>query len=69
MALLGKNCLNSEYNCAARKIFLMFEILAIVKQKGIPEYEWKLNFPENIPPYIEGQIWNYQPILEYVKEL
>ena len=51
------------------KIFLMPEVLVIIKQKGVPEYEWELNLPENIPPYIEGQIWNYQPILEYVKEL
>ena len=50
------------------KIFLMSEILDIVNQKGIPE-DWKLNLPENIAPYIEGQIWNYLPILEYIKGL
>ena len=47
----------------------MSEILDIVNQKGIPEEDWKLNLPENIAPYIEGQIWNYLPILEYIKGL
>jgi hypothetical protein len=51
------------------KIFLMSEILDIVNQKGIPEEDWNLNLPENMPTYIEGQVWNYKPIFEYIKGL
>lgn len=49
------------------KIFLISEILDMVKENGMPEEEWDFNLPENLTPYIEGQVWNYKPVLEYVK--
>ncbi len=49
------------------KIFLISEILEIIKQNGIPEEEWDFGLPENLTPYIEAQVWNRKLILEYVK--
>jgi hypothetical protein len=50
------------------KVFLKSEIIDLIEQNGIPEYEWKTNLPINLAPYIEGQVWNLQPIINYIKE-
>jgi hypothetical protein len=47
------------------KVFTVSEILSIVESKGMPEEEWETNLPSDLAPYIEAQVWNHEPLLEY----
>jgi len=49
------------------KVFTVSEILAIVESEGVPEDEWNTNLPSYLAPYIEAQVWNHEPLLEYGK--
>jgi hypothetical protein len=49
------------------KIFTHSEILSIVEKKGLPEEVWETSLPSNLAPYIEAQVWNHEPLLEYKK--
>jgi hypothetical protein len=49
------------------KVFTVSEILAIVESKGLPEEEWETNLPSDLAPYIEAQVWNHEPLMEYRK--
>ncbi len=51
------------------KVFTISEILLIVEARGLPEEEWKSNLPSDLAPYIEAQVWNHEPLLEYKKQL
>jgi hypothetical protein len=51
------------------KIFTLSEILAIVEEKGLPEDAWKTDLPAYLAPYIEAQVWNHAPLLEYKKRV
>ncbi|GAK56289.1 hypothetical protein U27_03251 [Candidatus Vecturithrix granuli] len=51
------------------KVFTVSEILLIVESKGLPEEEWKISLPKNFAPYIEAQVWNHEPLLEYKRQL
>lgn len=51
------------------QVFTKTEILAIVEDKGMPEEGWQTNLPPDLAPYIEGQVWNRQRVLEYVQSL
>jgi hypothetical protein len=51
------------------KIFTISEILAIVEAKGLPEEDWETNLPSDVPPYVEAQVWNHAPLLEYKKRV
>jgi len=47
------------------KVFTLSEIFFIVESKGLPEGEWKTNLPNDLAPYIEAQVWNHEPLMEY----
>jgi hypothetical protein len=47
------------------KVFTLSEILSIVARKGLPEEGWTTNTPDHVPHYIEAQVWNRKPLLEY----
>jgi hypothetical protein len=51
------------------KVFTLAEILAIVESKGLPEEGWKPGLPSDLAPYIEAQVWNHQPLVEYKSRL
>jgi hypothetical protein len=51
------------------KVFTVSEILLIVESKGLPEEEWKTSLPSDLAPYIEAQVWNHEPLLEYKRQL
>jgi len=44
------------------KVFTIDEIKDLISKKGFPEKDWDYKPPENIPPYIEAQIWNYEKV-------
>ena len=51
------------------KVFTISEILCLVDSKGLPEEEWNTNLPSDLAPYIEAQVWNHKPLLEYKRQL
>jgi hypothetical protein len=51
------------------KVFTLAEILAIVESKGLPEEGWETGLPSDLAPYIEAQVWNQQPLMEYKRRL
>jgi hypothetical protein len=51
------------------KVFTRSEILSIVEMKGLPEEAWETHLPSNLAPYIEAQVWNHKPLLEYKRRL
>jgi len=51
------------------KVFTVSEILSIVAARGLPEEEWETNLPSDLPPYIEAQVWNHGPLMEYKKHV
>ncbi len=48
------------------RVFTRAEILAIVELKGLPEENWDTHLPDDLAPYIEAQVWNEQPLLDYM---
>lgn len=53
----------SEYH---GKVFLLSEILSIIKKKGVPVEGWWGKLPEDFFPYIEAQVWNHTLLREYL---
>jgi hypothetical protein len=51
------------------KVFTLSEILSIVESSGLPGEKWGTNLPSAMPNYIEAQVWKYQPLLEYQRQL
>jgi len=51
------------------KVFTLSEIRAIVESSGLPGEKWGTNLPISMPNYIEAQIWNHEPLLEYKRQL
>jgi hypothetical protein len=51
------------------KLFKLSEILSIVEENGLPGENWGTNLPSHLANYIEAQVWNQKPILEYKKRL
>jgi hypothetical protein len=47
------------------KVFTLSEIRSIVESSGLPGEKWGTNLPSSIPNYIEAQVWNHEPLLEY----
>jgi hypothetical protein len=47
------------------RVFTVSEVLSIVELKGLPEENWKTNLPDDLAPYIEAQVWNHEPLVEY----
>ena len=51
------------------KLFTLTEVRSIVESKGLPGEKWGTNLPSFFANYIEAQIWNKEPLLEYQKQL
>src|SRR6056297_2528263 len=48
------------------KLFTLTEINAILNKKGLPDKDWWGNVPEDFLPYIEGQVWNQDKLLNFI---
>jgi hypothetical protein len=48
------------------KVFTLPEIIKIIDANGMPGEEWKTNMPGNLAHYIEAQVWNKKPLLEFI---
>jgi hypothetical protein len=51
------------------KVFTLSEIRSLVESNGLPGERWGTNLPSSMPNYIEAQVWNHQPLLEYKQQL
>ena len=51
------------------KVFTLSEIRSIVESLGLPGEKWGTNLPSSMPNYIEAQVWNHAPLLEYKRKL
>ena len=51
------------------KVFTLSEIRSLVEANGLPGERWGTNLPSSMPNYIEAQVWNHQPLLEYKYQL
>ena len=47
------------------KLFTLSEIRSIVESNGLPGEKWGTNLPSFLANYIEAQVWNHKPLLEY----
>lgn len=68
---LMENDKNPEYyqpGCHGQ-VFTLPEIRSLVQAKGMPEEGWTTNLPATFAHYIEAQVWNWQPLLEYRRSL
>ena len=51
------------------KVFRLSEIQTIVEANGLPGERWGTNLPSFLANYIEAQVWNQAPLLEYKRQL
>jgi hypothetical protein len=47
------------------QVFTLTEISRIIGHKGLPGEEWQTRMPRHLAHYIEAQVWNRRPLLEY----
>jgi hypothetical protein len=47
------------------RVFTLSEISSIVESNGLPGETWGANLPSFLANYIEAQVWNHAPLLEY----
>jgi hypothetical protein len=47
------------------KLFTLSEIRSIIESNGLPGEGWGTNLPDHLANYIEAQVWNHKPLLEY----
>jgi hypothetical protein len=47
------------------KVFTLCEIRSIVEANGLPGERWGMKLSSDLPNYIEAQIWNHEPLLDY----
>jgi hypothetical protein len=50
-------------------VFTLTEIRSIVECQGLPEEGWQTTMPADLAHYIEAQVWNRGPLLEYARTL
>jgi hypothetical protein len=51
------------------RLFTLSEIRSIVESNGLPGERWGTNLPGFLANYIEAQVWNHDPLLEYKRQL
>jgi hypothetical protein len=71
VSLMLANQKNSEHYLPDYhgKLFILSEIYSIVESNGLPGESWGTNLPSSLPNYIEAQVWNQKPLLEYMRQL
>ena len=50
------------------KLFTLSEMRAIVAIKGMPDEGWETKVPDHLAHYIEAQVWNRRPLLEFMRQ-
>ncbi|NLI60646.1 MAG: hypothetical protein GX375_04345 [Clostridiales bacterium] len=50
------------------KVFLLSEILSIIKEKGEPVEDWWGKLPADFFPYIEAQVWNHKRLRQFLQK-
>ena len=50
-------------------VFTLAEIETIVEELGLPGETWGASLPSHMANYIEAQVWNHEPLLEYNRAL
>jgi hypothetical protein len=46
-------------------VFTRQEIISLIAQRGLPE-DWQMGLPSGLAPYIEAQVWNLEPLKQFV---
>ena len=69
VTLLMENLQNPEFYQPDYhgKLFTLPEIRRIVAEKGLPDEGWETSVPDHLAHYIEAQVWNRGPLLEYMR--
>ncbi len=49
------------------RVFTLAEMRAILEVNGQPGYRWGTELPSEMANYIEAQIWDHEPLLEYMQ--
>ena len=62
---------NPEYYLPAYHghVFTLAEMRAILETNGQPDYEWGTELPGEMANYIEAQVWDHEPLLEYMQAI
>jgi hypothetical protein len=51
------------------KLFTLSEIRSIIESNGLPGEKWGTHLPSSLANYIEAQVWNHKPLLEYKQQI
>jgi hypothetical protein len=70
VTLLMENLKNPEFYQPDYhgKLFTLTEIRLIIAIKGLPDEGWETRVPDDLAHYIEAQVWNRKPLLEYMRQ-
>jgi hypothetical protein len=70
VSFLLANQKESEYHLPDYhgRLFTLSEIRSVVESNGLPGEKWGTNLPSFLANYIEAQVWNQNPLLEYKKQ-
>jgi hypothetical protein len=47
------------------RVFTLSEIATIIEAHGLPGETWGTTLPSHLANYVEAQVWNRQPLLEF----
>jgi hypothetical protein len=47
------------------QVFTLAEMRKILENNGQPGYRWGTELPDDMANYIEAQVWDHEPLLEY----
>jgi hypothetical protein len=59
-------CYLPEYH---GRVFTLAEIRTIIDTYGLPSETWGASLPSHLANYIEAQVWNHRPLLEFKRVL
>jgi hypothetical protein len=51
------------------QVFTLTEVSRIIGEKGLPGEKWQTMMPRHLAHYIEAQVWNRRPLLEYYDQI
>ena len=47
------------------QVFTLAEMHKILEMNGQPGYRWGTELPDDMPNYIEAQVWDHEPLLSF----
>ena len=47
------------------QVFTLAEMHEILESNGQPGYRWGTELPDDMPNYIEAQVWDHEPLLSF----